>query len=659
LQLALFDPQNKLSPQLEQSGVKFTTLNDLQTWDGVGILVLGPGALSQPDSNPDVPVIGAESAIGAWLNEKVQAGGRVLVLEQDSKMPVGTLPVKLSAQQSTLAFIQAPNHPILAGLTDADMRWWRGDNLVSVAEPARPNQAGMQSLVVTGDQAGISHAPLIEVRQGKGVWILCQLLVASKLQTEPVAQLLFERMLKYLASFSALDGAVLYYPAEMDLRPLKADLKPLENWGTLQFPATRELILRGSAKNIPLPKVQAFLDAGGTVLWDRPESDANPFLQAAGTKLQLEPWQGTVSRGEGNSTWFDFLTREDLYWLGAPGKNPESETALAPNAATILAPEGGSLSTQDAIPASKEALLEGDYVKPQGSEIVMATNGSVAWTVTLAEDKPYQFVLLAYGTPLKKVYPLAQITLDKTPIGTLSIDSQTLQTYRLLFNGKAGQHRLAVSFINDEYAPPEDRNLTLSAYLVLPVENIAGMEIMTNPAALVSLPIGTGKLLISTIAWDAARQNNLRGQRYFADLLGGSGVLYAGGQTAVTVEAEALKPMPNFTAFDASQGYVSMYTNGYVEGQIQIAQAGNYRIGLLGRGTPVNNIYPVIQVEINGRVIGKIELDGGGWEMHNLFVALPAGAFNLRLNFVNDDWNPATGEDRNAWLDQVEFELIK
>jgi len=31
----------------------------------------------------------------------------------------------------------------------------------------------------------------------------------------------------------------------------------------------------------------------------------------------------------------------------------------------------------------------------------------------------------------------------------------------------------------------------------------------------------------------------------------------------------------------------------------------------------------------------------------------------LRLRFTNDLWLPEKGEDRNLWVDRIEFELLK
>jgi len=651
--IALYDPQNKLVNVLRRAGVIFTPIQDLQTWNGQDILVIAPNALLSSAEADAVPLVGVENDLRTVLEAKIQAGGRVLVLEQSWESPPGILPVRLDAHQSTLAFIQSPSHPILSGLTHADLRWWRDDNLVSTSEPLRASEAGIHALVVTGDASGISHAPLVEINQGQGVWIVCQLLVASKLEDEPMAQVLLERMLTYLAHYQPPAGKTLYVPTDWEISALKAAAQPLRSWDELQFPTVRLLIIHGNGEMIPLERLQSFMKAGGIVLWDRPSAEINSILNAIHAKVEMQLWTGATMRAEGAFPLLDFLTREDLYWIG------RTPSELAANTNAIFVPEASSISTQGAIPAVENAELEGQILREQGGEILMATNGKVTWEIEFPQDGMYQFILLAYGTPLSGVYPQAQVMVDNVPIGMLIVASKAPRAYQLFFNGQAGKHRVSVAFTNDEYNPPEDRNLILSAYLVSPVSDMGDIESLAIPAALVNMPIGKGRLILSTIEWDNAGQNSLRGQRYFAGLLTGLGVTYAaGGAPVFGLEAESLAPMPNFLYFEVAGGNVAMYTEGYIQGPIRVTRPGRYRIGILAKGTPVGGIYPILQIELNDKVLGEVNLTGG-WEMHYILVELSDGTFPLRLRFINDAWSPATGEDRNVWIDRIEFERVE
>ncbi|MCS6861371.1 MAG: hypothetical protein NZT92_13730, partial [Abditibacteriales bacterium] len=211
VRLFLYDPKGSLRKVWERDKVPFRLLDEdallhllefeqgrLKVREG-GILVIGPGALTRVAEQSSTPVIGVDSAYQARLDGWLKANWRVLVLEQTDAAS-DWLPVRLSGQASTMAFPQMPSHPVLRGLSVEDFRWWRGDHRVSHYEPLRPVRGGGRPLVVSGTEQGLSHAPLIEVPQWDSVYLICQLQVVRKLETEPVARLLLERMMHYLAT---------------------------------------------------------------------------------------------------------------------------------------------------------------------------------------------------------------------------------------------------------------------------------------------------------------------------------------------------------------------------------------------------------------------------------------------------------------------------
>lgn len=656
--IALYDPKNTFTEVLRRYNISFTSIDNLQAWNEKDVLVIAPDALLSSVEPDTVPTIGAQNELGEALRAKIKAGGRVLVLEQSHHTPSGILPLTLRDTQSTLTFIQAPAHPILLGLSDADLRWWRGDYLVTKSESYRQNKAGMHALVTTGDNAGISHAPLIEIHQEQGMWLICQILVANKFEEEPMAQILFERMLRYLSDYRPAEGKIVYTPANWTLSALKIGAQPLQSWDELAFPAVRLLILHENNETIPWELLQSFLEAGGSILWDRPPAQINTFLKSLNTAVEMQPWSGSSLRSEGNHPLLDFLTREDLYWIDKPSKDLQTPSKLAANTnAVFLSKNDPISSTQDPIPAAEGAILEGDFIQKQGDEIIMATNGRVTWNINLPQDGSYQFVLFAYGTPVSGDYPQAQVTVDNVAIGSWVVASENSEAYQLIFNGKAGEHQLSVAFVNDAYNPPEDRNLFLVGYMVLPMTEIAFAG-LTSPPSVASLPVGKGELTLSAVEWDAAGANSVRGQRFFAGLLTGLGVTYAGGSAPLSIEAESFTPMPNFPYFEIDEEYAFMATDGYIETPLRIIRAGKYRLGILAKGTPVNKIYPILQVELGDRVLGRTDIIGR-WEMHDLYVELSEETSFLRISFINDEAFPEIGEDRNVWIDRIEFDYLE
>lgn len=660
--IVLFDPKGTLEQKWKN--VSFRSLKQLQEWDGQGLLVIAPEALTKASGAPDVAEIGGTPGQSQWLAQQVQKGARVLVLEQ-SESASDWLPVQIGNQSSTLAFPQFTSHPILRGITADDLRWWRGDYLVSHHEPLRVGLAGVRPLVVTGSVRGVANAPLVEVQQGNGVWLICQLQVVSKLETEPIARILLERMLQYLADFQPVPGSTLFLTSpelQTQLAQIGIAGQPLTDWSALQFPRVQLVVLQTDAATLlkNSDRLREFMNAGGQVLWHRPDpKDFAQVRDAFKLPLTMQPYRGFALRAEGEGDLFEALFREDLYWLGKPGSVSWQETVLATDVAEYAFVPEGPIPQGETFEAERNVELEGQIVRVQGNEVAFATNGSARWTVQIAKPGLYEFGLMARGTPAQGVYPIVQVSLDNQPLGTLYIGKRESGYYGIKFRAEAGAHQITILYNNDAYAPPEDRNLYVDRYIISPGQDTTGNQVLTTPPALVSVSQGKGRFVLSAVRWDDAGRNQSRAQRFIASLLTALGTRFQGRAQVSVVEAERMNPQPNLRYYRREVDHIAMPSSGYVETQIRVVVGGRYRIGVMAKGDPADGVYPIVALELNGREIGRVECQSDDWGLHYIVADLPEGTFNLRLRFTNDLWLPEKGEDRNLWVDRVEFELLK
>ena len=97
---------------------------------------------------------------------------------------------------------------------------------------------------------------------------------------------------------------------------------------------------------------------------------------------------------------------------------------------------------------------------------------------------------------------------------------------------------------------------------------------------------------------------------------------------------------------------VMMASGGYMAGSIQSAQAGRYTFRISARGTPCQQVLPIVGLELDGQPLGQIELTSEEWRGYTLPVEVPQGQHELKLIFAND--SNVGGEDRNLWLGRVE-----
>jgi len=191
----------------------------LEAPTGVKIAVMGTGEETEknlralglefasvaavPEGDVDLLIVaGPTDALDAKaFSAFIEKGGRALVLNQSPPgLSIPGCPMELQDSRATMAFVRRPDHPVLSGVKDNDLRWWGPDHWVAKAAYVKPSHANARVLVEAGDPIGLRWSPLLEVRHGAGRLIVCQLLIAEKLITEPVARLILQNALDFLAS---------------------------------------------------------------------------------------------------------------------------------------------------------------------------------------------------------------------------------------------------------------------------------------------------------------------------------------------------------------------------------------------------------------------------------------------------------------------------
>jgi len=116
--------------------------------------------------------------------------------------------------------------------------------------------------------------------------------------------------------------------------------------------------------------------------------------------------------------------------------------------------------------------LDGSAFKPKGDlklwssregVVSLGTNGTIATTIRFAKSRRYEFALRAEGTQAAGEFPNLALSLDGRKVGDLRLRRPGWHTLRLEAEVPAGEHEVGLSFTNDLYRPPEDRNVSIGA----------------------------------------------------------------------------------------------------------------------------------------------------------------------------------------------------
>ncbi len=656
VKIALYDPQGLL-PQAIASSAE--VLQELQPpRKGTQVLIVAPGAFREAEVAE--PVIGAASG-GRALNRFVRRGGRVLVLAQET-IPAGLLPVTLSDRASTMTFPQVKDHPILAKLEPKDLKWWADDHLVTHHEPVRPNGGIYRPVVVSGARQGLAYAPILEVPSGKGTFVFCQMRLIEKMEQEPVAAQLLQNALNYVATFEGSRGKLAMVGLGAAERRVLADLgvqceELSGSLASINQVAHPVVMTGGDCREVLATQgaAEQYAEDGGTLYVHKPSPRAaTALLQWTGSDLQLQSYAGIVQRRVRDEVTRS-LTLEDLYWLGKHTGKGFATTPLASNVADYVLVR--DLPTQGGAEYPAEKMdVQGRFhsLREEGGVSLASGDCTARFEHDFGAGGEFVFGVSAGGTPCEDIFPALSLTVGGKQIGHLSTMQQDYRVYTCSGTVPAGKQEVVIRFTNDkQILGVADRNLYLEKVIIARAQPLpAKLRRLTEPAALTSVTMGRGRIVIDFVNWDTEERNATKAARYVSALLTELGV--AGSPEGGTIlEAESFEPDPEMPHFSKRAGAVFMGSNGWIERQVRCAEGGRYMLELVGGGTEVDGVYPIVAVEIDGRKCGEVELRSRGRRGFRLPVELTVGEHTVRLSFTNDEYRPPL--DRNLVLDKVVF----
>lgn len=101
------------------------------------------------------------------------------------------------------------------------------------------------------------------------------------------------------------------------------------------------------------------------------------------------------------------------------------------------------------------------WYRQTSSGAYLGASGYLSTPLSCARAGTYRLELLARGTPVGGVYPIIALELDGTPVGEVELKSDGWRRYPVVVELTEGEHTLKLIFTNDEWRPPEDRNLEI------------------------------------------------------------------------------------------------------------------------------------------------------------------------------------------------------
>lgn len=280
LTLTVFDPSGATAEVLAALGVTFSRSPRLVSPESGALLIASDALTNAPEG-------GWRESLAAF----VRRGGRVLVLAQ--RQSPGFVPVKVTQSKrelTTMAFVRAGDHPALVGLRDDDLRWWADGMDVSTRNFRKPTRGNWLPLVDAGTVDGPVETPLIELYDGKGSFVLCQMPIVRKARTAPQALRMLGNLLSYLAqpepfrrpgrTFVLADTKSGLHGMLTDARLKTTDRREAADVVVADAAALTSEEARG---------LRAFARSGGTVFVHRPTPETKSLPELVGAAVRFYP----------------------------------------------------------------------------------------------------------------------------------------------------------------------------------------------------------------------------------------------------------------------------------------------------------------------------------------------------------------------------------
>ena len=656
IRLGLYDPVGVTANLLDRFGISFTTVTDLRTaaYDQMDLLVIGCDSLT----NEPVPEAGPATLNAKWQDFALH-GGWVLVLEQ-TNYPAW-IPAELQLQPFDASFaFPNPDHPITSGIETNGFRWWADDHRLVVNCLSMPARGNFRAIASVGSHNGMEYAAAVEAPIGAGGVLSSQWLLTRRFDTEPMAGVLLQRTLNYCTSaighhvprpagiLAETNSAALARLTELGLQAENFSSR-LTNCDPVIYPVL--VVAGGNATwqeaSAQLPYLSNYVRLGGRLVLHRPPTQ---FVAAAQPSLfpelsSSEVNVGLVLRRDASNAAVR-VSNHDLYWIEQPGDWNRPEL-LSTNIAGRYYRREFDLTKYGTIQVENMPIHTAG-VAGQGGWLLYA-NGYVAQPVNFASAGNYLFNVKASGTPALGVWPQMSLMIDGVVQDTVTVPSNQLAYYALSAQVGSGVHQLAISFDNDAYAPPEDRNLFLDEIRWGRGSDNDQASLLTRPGSVAQVRRGNGVLILDEINWDTETNNALKAGRFASLLLTDLGASLRRPQ-ALRVEAESMTNV-DVAAYSVSGGIAYLNSNGHLETPVQFTSTGNYTFEVVAGGTAAQGILPQVALLIDGVARTNFFLTATAMRHYSVTISVSAGTRKVGLAFLNDLYAPP--EDRNAAFDYI------
>lgn len=629
---------------------------------GKDILLIDAGALTPEARRTDIPVLGAQGFDAVAFQNFLKQGGRAVVLEQETLAPLG-LGVDLIDYASTMAFPISESHPLWKGLGPDGLKFWADDNFIAKKQIRRNGRAGLGAVAVSGGENGLAQGPVFELPFGKGRVVFLQALVREKMAKEPAAQILLQNAIDRLAALpDGTEKPLVAFGATETTERILRDIGVLwTKGGDLSAEDAGGLILldgdsdaRLVRESVGADSLVRFVREGGTLLWRNPAESV--LFQALCKEAGFEGLRIVDSGCSGmiadrNSPLLAGISREEFVHFTTTGW--ERIMTIRPDRTPRrLAPAASA--TELPMPEPVRS-----HVDLRDGALFFERSGDATWNLPNVPAGLYELSFEAKATEKDGRLPLLAVQTNGDDRAFFELKNPEFRRFELPIRMSGGDASVGFVFTNGIVwggGPTfEIRNVRLR-----PVDRrFESLQWLADPGSLVVMPLGKGRVVLDLTEWKDESPD--KALRFFNSLLRNLGAPFAtpaAPDRRENIPLSALRLIGESAYFTQTPNRIECRNNAVLETRVLAATPGKYEFRAVAASSPLRDVFAVVDLEIDGRIVGSREIRSTGNQAHELGTAeLSAGEHVLRLLYRNDEF-AENGEDRNLFLCGLSAKLV-
>lgn len=403
--------------------------------------------------------------------------------------------------------------------------------------------------------------------------------------------------------------------------------------------------------------------------------------------LALQPFSGEVKK----VPWVPSITPEenedlklalyngptaDLYWYAprTPGMSGRTRTPRQNAANWAIVPFRPEQNPANALPEIPFNRFTPNHAKAIVQKDCLSSCVNVDLTTQLTEkegDTNYRNYFVEVNARGKELFgenSRLKIYIDGKLQGILELEDQ-YSLKRCPVTIEKFPCELKISYFNDLWDPETriDRNLWFRSARLIHARTLDGFASTVEPPICAFVSIDSGKfcransgVIVDNVKWYKPDFPTDAALRYLTSVLRDAyDVSFRSPLKELTIPGTLFELKTSLGSLGKYQpGVANIGTNGTLTKTVEFGESGRYNFTLCADGTAVREIYPHLNLRIDGNRVGEFQLVRRERDRLTIEADVAAGPHSVQLQFDNDEYIPSNdpnvpNQDRNVNIESL------